>query len=128
MRHAPGRSSVAGVVGVEGREVTLSCLTAPPGYPPPAYTWWRTDSPSETLGTAANLTLTQLQLGDGGRSVAAAYKYFYKSARYFPAQLLVPGDQHGGAGHGGGGAGAGAAAAQAPHLAGPGDNQETGEL
>ena len=120
---------MAGVVGVEGREVTLSCLTAPPGYPPPAYTWWRTDSPSETLGTAANLTLTQLQLGDGGRSVAAAYKkYLYTSARYFPAQLLVPGDQHGGAGHGGGGAGAGAAAAQAPHLAGPGDNQETGEL
>ena len=119
---------MAGVVGVEGREVTLSCSTAPPGYPPPAYTWWRSDSPSETLATTANLTLTQLQLGDGGRSVAAAYKYFYKSARYFPAQLLVPGDQHGGAGHGGGGAGAGAAAAQAPHLPGPGDNQETGQL
>ena len=37
------------------------------GYPPPRYKWWRTDTPSETLGTLSNLTLQQLRLGDQGR-------------------------------------------------------------
>ena len=31
------------------------------------YKWWRTDTPSETLGTLSNLTLQQLRLGDQGR-------------------------------------------------------------
>ena len=73
--HQPGPSSVLPLeaVGVEGQSVTLSCSSHPPGYPRPLYKWWRTDLPSEILGSSANLTLHNLLLENSGSYSCQAY-------------------------------------------------------
>ena len=58
-----GDGTAGEVVGVAGKALTISCQTTPPGYPPPQFKWWRSDNPSEILGTQAQLTLQTLELG-----------------------------------------------------------------
>ena len=75
VNHQPGPSTVSPgeAVGVEGEGVVLTCASSPPGHPPPQYRWWRTDNPAETLGSSANLSLSQLQLAQSGLYSCQAY-------------------------------------------------------
>ena len=75
VNHQPGPSRVSPgeAVGVEGESVSLTCLTSPPGHPPPQYSWWRTDNPAEILGSSAKLSLQQVRLASSGSYSCQAY-------------------------------------------------------